>query len=51
MGDGGLWFQDADRGYFLQGSVLIRLQFTFIVGGTGFREPTIALGTVAVRKV
>jgi hypothetical protein len=51
VGDGGLWFQDNDRGYFLQGSVMILLQFTFIADGTPFRDPTVALGETAVAKV
>ena len=51
IGDGALWFEDNDRGYFLQGSVMVILQFTFMVDGTPFREPTIALGEALVAKV
>jgi len=51
IGDGALWFEDNDRGYFLQGSVMVILQFTFMVDGTPFREPTIALGEVLVAKI
>lgn len=51
VGDGGLWFEDNDRGYFLQGSVMVLLQFTFIVDGTPFRDPTIALGQAAVARI
>ena len=51
VGDGALWFQDNDRGYFLKGSVMVLLQFQFIVDGTPFRDPTIAIGEAAVAKV
>ena len=51
IGDGALWFEDNDRGYFLEGSVMVILQFTFMVDGTPFREPTIALGESLVAKI
>ena len=51
VGDGALWFQDNDRGYFLKGSVMVLLQVQFIVDGTPFRDPTIALGEAAVAKI
>jgi hypothetical protein len=51
VGDGALWFQDNDRGYFLKGSVMVILQFQFIVDGTPFRDPTIALGEALVAKI
>jgi len=51
IGDGALWFEDNDRGYFLKGSVMVLLQFTFIVDGTPFRDPTIALGEAAVARI
>jgi hypothetical protein len=51
VGDGGLWFEDNDRGYFLQGSVMVFLQFTFIVDGTPFRDPTVALGEALVARI
>jgi hypothetical protein len=51
VGDGALWFEDNDRGYFLQGSVMVILQFTFMVDGTPFRDPTIALGEALVAKI
>jgi hypothetical protein len=51
VGDGALWFQDNDRGYFLKGTVMVILQFQFIVDGTPFREPTIALGETLVAKI
>jgi hypothetical protein len=51
IADGGLWFEDDDRGYFLKGAVLVRLQFTFLVDTKPFRDPTVALGTVALGKV
>jgi hypothetical protein len=52
IGDGGLWFEDNDRGYFLQGSVSFFLQFTFIVEPTdSFRDPTVELGEVGVSRL
>jgi hypothetical protein len=51
VGDGGLWFEDNDRGYFLKGSVLVQLQFTGLAGQVPFRGPTVALGTAAVAKI
>ena len=54
IGDGALWFGDDDRGYFLQGPVMVRLQFTHLTerpaSGT-FREATIAIGTAALAKL
>jgi hypothetical protein len=54
IGDGALWFADDDRGYFLQGPVMVRLQFTHLTerpaSGT-FREATIAIGTAALEKL
>lgn len=53
IGDGALWFEDNDRGYFLKGAVMVRLQFTHVVEGglDSFRDPTIAIGEAAVAKV
>ena len=51
VGDGALWFEDNDRGYFLKGSVMVLLQFQFIVDGTPFRDPTIAIGEAAIAKI
>lgn len=51
IGDGALWFEDNDRGYFLKGSVMAFLQFTFVVDGTPLREPTIALGEALVARI
>jgi len=51
IGDGALWFPDDDRGYFLQGSVLVRLQFTHLIDGTPFRDPTVEIGEAAVGKI
>jgi hypothetical protein len=51
IGDGAYWFEESDRGYFLKGSVLVIVQFTFIAGGTKFREPSISLGKALVAKV
>jgi hypothetical protein len=54
IGDGALWFGENDRGYFLSGPVMVRLQFTHLTeapaSGT-FREATIAIGTAALEKV
>jgi hypothetical protein len=53
IGDGALWFEDNDRGYFLKGSVMVLLQFTYLVEGEldSFRDPTVALGEAAVNKI
>jgi len=51
VGDGGLWFEKNDRGYFIKGSVLTMLQFTYLKEGNGFRDPTVALGEAAVSKI
>ena len=53
IGDGALWFEDDDRGYFLKGSVTVRMQFTHLTSGalTSFRDPTVALGEAAVAKI
>jgi hypothetical protein len=51
VADGGLWFEANDRGYFLKGVVMVRLQFQFIADGTKFRDPSIAIGTAALAKV
>jgi len=51
VGDGGYWFEDNDRGYFLKGSVMVFMQFVFIADGTKFREPTITLGEGLVAKI
>jgi hypothetical protein len=51
VADGGLWFEDNDRGYFLKGPVMILLQFTYLVDGTPFAEPTASLGQAAVDKI
>ena len=51
IGDGALWFENNDRGYFLKGSVMAFLQFTFMVDGTPLREPTIALGEALVARI
>ncbi len=53
IGDGALWFEDNDRGYFLKGSVMVRLQFTHLTEGglDSFRDPTIALGEAALAKI
>ena len=53
IGDGALWFENNDRGYFLTGPVMVRLQFTHVTEGglDSFRDPTIALGEAAVAKI
>ena len=53
IGDGALWFENNDRGYFLKGPVMIRLQVTHVTEGDldSFRDPTIALGEAALAKI
>ena len=53
IGEGALWFEERDRGYFLQGSVMVLLQFTHITEGEfdSFRDPTVALGEAALAKI
>jgi hypothetical protein len=50
-GDGALWFEANDRGYFLKGSVLVLFQFTFLTSGNHFRDPTVELGQAAIAKI
>ena len=51
-GDGALWFPANLRGYFLQGSVMVLLQFTFIVeDGADFKAATIAVGQAAIGRL
>lgn len=50
-GDGGLWFPDNLRGYFLKGSVMVLLQFTFVVNGADFKEATISAGRAALARI
>jgi hypothetical protein len=51
IGDGGLWVEDIERGYFVKGSVLVTIDIVSIAVRTPFREPTIALGEAAVAKL
>lgn len=53
MGDGALWFEENDRGYFLKGAVMVLLQFTHITDNslTSFRDPTVALGADAIARI
>ena len=51
MGDGALWFEDDDRGYFIKGSVLFFLQFTFLVDPVPLREPTLAIGAAGLARL
>jgi len=50
-GDGALWFPDNDRGYFLKGAVMVLLQFTSVLTGTGFKEATEAVGRAALARI
>ncbi|MEX0710488.1 MAG: DUF3558 family protein [Chloroflexota bacterium] len=50
-GDTALWFPDNLRGYFLQGSVMVLLQFTFVVNGADFKEATISAGRSALARL
>jgi hypothetical protein len=53
IGEGALWFEDNNRGYFIKGAVMLRLQFTHLVDSdlNSFRDPTIALGEAGVNKI
>jgi len=52
IGDGALWFEKNDRGYFLKGSVIILLQFTHVKQSLdSFRDPTVEIGTSAVGRI
>lgn len=50
VGDGALWFEDNNRGYFLKGSVMVILQVHF-VEAPDLLAPTIALGEALVAKI
>ncbi len=51
IGDGGLWVDDIERGYFLKGTVLVLVNFTRLVPSGPFRDPTIALGEAAIARL
>jgi len=51
IGDGALWVDDIERGYFLKDTVLVTVQFIFLTDRSPLRDPTISLGTAAVAKV
>jgi hypothetical protein len=51
MTDGGLWFADDNRGYFIKGSVEFFLQFTHLIDVSDFREPTVELGQAGLDKL
>jgi hypothetical protein len=51
IGDGAVWVEDIERGYFLQGPVLITISVTRLVDPVPFREPTIVLGEAAVDRL
>jgi len=51
IGDGGLWVEDIERGYFLKGTVLITISITRLADPVPFREPTIRLGEAAVDRL
>jgi len=50
VGDGALWFEANNRGYFLKGSVMAILQVQF-VDVADLLTPTIALGEALVAKI
>jgi hypothetical protein len=53
IGDGALWFEDNNRGYFLNGSVMVLLQFTHLTDSDSpsRRDLTVALGEAALAKL
>ena len=51
MGDGGLWFEDVERGMFLSGSVLVDVIWIRLTEAAPLREPTIELGEAALAKL
>ena len=53
IGDGALWFADNNRGYFLNGSVMVLLQFTHLTDSDSAprRDLTVALGEAALAKL
>jgi hypothetical protein len=51
MGDGGLWFEDIERGIFLSGSVLIDISWLRLSEAVPLREPTIDLGEAALARL
>ncbi len=52
IGDGALWFDKNNRGYFFKGSVLFFLQFTHLtVDIEGFRDPIVAIGRAGIGRI
>ena len=51
MTDGGLWFADDNRGYFIKGPVEFFLQFTHLIDVSDFRAPTVELGEAGLDKL
>jgi len=53
IGDGAMWFPERDRGYFIKGSVMIMLQYTYLTEGDfdTYRDPTVSVGTAAVNRI
>lgn len=50
-GDGGMWFEDIERGLFLSGPVLVDVAWIRLTEAVPLREPTIALGEAALAKL
>jgi len=52
LGDASIWYPDSLRGFFLQGPVMILLQFTFIVEpGADFQAATVSVGEAALARL
>lgn len=51
VGDGGMWLEGVERGYFLKGSVMVIIQITRLVEEVPLREPTIELGEAAIARL
>ncbi|RPH32845.1 MAG: hypothetical protein EHM90_06590 [Chloroflexi bacterium] len=51
VGDGGLWFEDIERGLFLSGPVLVDIAWIRLTESVPLREPTIELGEAALARL
>jgi hypothetical protein len=51
MGDGGLWFEDIERGMFLSGPVLVDVGWIRLTEAVPLRDPTIELGEAALARL
>ena len=51
IGDGSIWVDDIERGYFHKGSVLVLVQILVLYGGRDKRDLAIALGTAAINRL